>query len=471
MSKEVYLDYNSTTPLDPKAKDALIKWAEIAKNPSSSCKSAKRCRAMIEAAKDTLLEHTNCSNNPDNKNYYHVVFTSGATESNCFILRACASAYLRRMQTKPTIIISAIEHDSIISCCESLEEDGMANIIYIKPNCEGAIPSEAVENAIRNSENVALISIMYANNEIGTINNVRDIGEMAHRHSIPLHVDAVQIFGKYRIKIPESNIDALSVSFHKLYGPMGIGVLFIKGALVDGYGLVGIINGNQQFKLRGGTENVMSIASSIVALERTFDKRESKNDHLLHLRQYLIDELTKIYPRGDYPKYVIKNRRDEADMSNIDYDPASLGIRQGRIIDTTFAPVEIIIFGPPDNQPHRYIPNTVLISVVKNVHDKYGVFCNVKLKDDLDKRGFVVSIGSACNTQKKEKSHVLKAIECPDVVGRGVLRISFGDQTTKSEISGFVKAFKECCDKQIATTAKKSKSESGKKTTRKKQSK
>ncbi len=455
MVNEVYLDYNSTTPINEKARAALNDWAMISKNPSSDCKSARKCRAMIDESKRILMEHTSCSLNPSHKNYYYVIYTSGATESNCFILKECAMAYYRKLQIKPCIIVSAVEHDSILSCCEYMSNNNMADIVYIKPNCEGAIPSTAVENAIRSNSNIALISIMYANNEIGVINNVRDIGALAHSNNIPLHVDAVQMFGKYKIKLPDSNIDAMSASMHKLYGPVGVGLLFVRKELVDGYGLEAQIHGKQQAKLRGGTENVMGIASSIVALKHTFANRESKNDHLLNLRKYLIAELGKIYPIGDYPKYVIKSRRDEADMSNIDYDPASLGIGK-RKVETSidFEPVEIIIFGPPVNQPFRYIPNTVLLSVVKNVHDKYGVFCNVKLKRDLDKRGFVVSIGSACNTSNSERSHVLKAIECPDVVSRGVIRISFGDMTKKSEINEFINAFRECCEKQIVKDAK-----------------
>ena len=446
----VFLDNNGTTPINQAVKEEFIKWLDITANPSSSYKAAIQTKKMIQTNKEALLEHAFCSSNVKSANCYQVTYTSGASESNCFIIRACVAAYHQKCKIKPCVIISAIEHESIMSCCNDLAEHDMAEIIYIMPNYEGTVLVKSVESALSEHNNVALVSIMFANNEIGTINNVKEIGAIAHNHRVPLHVDAVQMFGKFQINIPSNNIDAMSVSFHKMGGPVAIGALFIRSELIENYGLCAMINGTQQGGLRGGTEAYPAIAASGVALKQAFMHRGDKNTKLLELRNLLINGFAKIYPIGSYERYLRRDMQSSIDTYTTIYDPSKLGFGDNKkVVQLEFEPVEIVVLGPQQNESVRFLPNTVLFSIVKNVHDRYGPFCNGKLKNDLERKGFIVSIGSACHTSNPERSHVLKAIECPDIVARGIIRVSIGDYNTRSDIVEFLKMLKVCCERQI----------------------
>jgi cysteine desulfurase len=413
----IYLDNNGTTPMDKKTIKELAKWCEKAQNPSSSSKYAKCSKKILNKGKKKLLEHCSC-----NKENYTAIYTSGATESNCFIIRSLVSGYKKKMKKIPTIIISSIEHESIISCCESLKEDKTAKIKYVKPNIYGIIEVNEVEKQIKDSKNVCLVSIMYANNELGTINNIRKIGKIVHKYNIPFHTDAVQIFGKKRINIPKDNIDALSLSFHKFNGMKGLGVLFINNKVIKRYDLHAQINGNQQEHLRGGTENIPAIASSLITLKNTFKNRVSKNNKMRNLRNLLIQELENKYTFINYKDILNYNKNLESKEK-----------------------IGLVILGKENNNMINNLPNTILLSVIKND----GKICNVKLKEELDKKGVVVSIGSVCNTNNKNASHVLSAINAPDIVKRGVLRISLGDTTTKKNIKDFVNIFEKSINKQL----------------------
>ena len=457
----VYLDNNGGTQMDDKAAKTMSQWCLMAKNPSSSSKCAKKSKDLIKLTKEEILKHCKCPIKKSSPNSYSVIFTSGATESNCMIIRSIVSSYRRLLKSKPNIIVSAIEHESIISCCKSLEKHNEADIIYIMPNIEGKIPISSIEQSI--NENTALISVMFANNEIGTINNVAEIGELAKRYQIPYHCDAVQGFGKFQIDLPHNSIDVLSASFHKLNGPQGLGILILKNTLIDEYELEGQITGTQQDGLRGGTENVPAIAGAAKAFEVAFQDRGAKNEKMFQLRHQLIEGLSKIYPIGSYTDYVRRAERAKVDAFPIEYDPSSEGYtdpesrKKGKSIYVDeVKPVEIVILGPPNEERKCYLPNTLLFSVVKNKLDRHGPFCNVKLKEDLDKKGIVVSIGSACHTADQDISHVMKAIRMPENVGRGVIRVSFGDHNTVSDVKDFLKAFETCSKKQIAGLSSKS---------------
>lgn len=406
--KIIYLDSNGTTLICPEAKEAYQKWIQCY-NASSSSQVAKSAKLMMEKAKNYVLKHCGTT-----KKDYTVVFTSGATESNCFIIRSTVEAYNRIRKIKPHFIISSIEHHSILECAKSVEEAGYAEVTKVEPNMYGCILPEDVEKHIK--PNTCMISIMYANNETGSINNIPKIGEIAHKHKIPLHTDAVQLFGKYPVNLAKSNVDALSASFHKLYGPKGIGLLIIKNDLIEGYNLQGQICGSQQNGLRGGTENIPAVASSMEAIKCTFKNRKGKNKKLLKMRNYIIDQFkkSKIISFGDYSSYL--------------GDPVPGKVQEN----------EIVVLGPPINKPNYYLPNTLLISIAKN---KGKDFCNVKFKKELDKQGIVVSIASACLTSYDQASHVMTAIGAPHVIKRGVLRISMGDSNTMDEIKTFLKKF------------------------------
>jgi cysteine desulfurase len=418
----VYFDNNATTLICEPAKKEHTKWLGCY-NASSDSKIAKPAKNLLEKAQDALLAHCGVSTAT-----HTVIFTSGATESNCLMIKSCVKAYKRKLLEKgseliPHVVSSSTEHHSIIECLHALEESGEADVTLVDPTIYGNIMPEDVEKAIR--PNTCLISIMFANNEVPVINNVESIGEIAHKHRVPMHSDCVQIFGKYKIDINKNNIDALSASAHKFYGPKGVGILIVSNNLIEGYKLTAEIHGSQQHGLRGGTENIAGIASTMIALKTAFKSRKEKNQKLFKLRELLLQKLAKIYKIGDFTNYV--NESDKAEEKD---------------------DVEIISLGPPDDKKGFILPNTLLLAIAKN---KGKPFCNVDFKKFLDAKNFVVSIGSACLTKSDKASHVLTAIGAPPVIKRGVIRISFNDYNTIDEIDKFIKAFqlgvkKQCGD-------------------------
>jgi cysteine desulfurase len=423
-SDTIYFDNNATTLICAPAKKTYIEWLSCY-NASSNSRLAKPIKTVISKATDILLDHCNISTAT-----HTAIFTSGATESNCFIIRACVKAYKKKLieknsTMKPHIICSALEHHSSIECLKDLEETGDVDVSYIIPTIYGNVLPEDVEKAIK--PNTCLITIMFANNEIPVINDIKSIGKIAHKNNIPMHSDCVQVFGKYKINVPENNIDALSLSAHKFYGPKGIGALIINNNLIEGYGLTAEINGSQQNGLRGGTENVAGIASLITALKQSFINRAPKNKKLYNLRNYLLSRLKENYKFGDFLSYV----------NNTDVESREI--------------LEIVSLGPPDEEKDFILINTVLISIIKN---KGRPFCNVLLKNFLDDKNCVVSIGSACLTNNESSSHVLSSIGAPSIIKRGVIRISFGDNNTISEIDKFIKLFKLGIEKQFVDVKK-----------------
>lgn len=422
-TKVIYLDNNGTTRICKDSIKAMVIWLDARANPSSDSIVAKKSKELLDCARKYILKHCGTS-----QNKYTVIFTSGASESNCFILRAVTESYWRCTNKKPHIITSATEHKSIIKCCNSLKTSGSADITFIEPNAYGCISPELIKKSI--TSRTALISIMASNNEIGCINNIKNIGAVAHAKNIPFHTDAVQSFGKYKISLPKNNIDALSSSFHKLYGPMGIGLLIISNDLISGYGITGQISGTQQSELRGGTENVPAIAGAIAALKHTFTDRDKKNNKLATLKKQLLYELEQSIPRGKYENYFAKKKPTRN---------------------------EFFLFGPVPNDNTRVpnvLPNTALLCFVKNAAPKSqasnnNTFCNINLKKGLSRKNIIVSIGSACSTTSTHASHVMYAIKAPDIVRQGVVRVSMSDSTTKAEISTFVKELVICVKKQM----------------------
>jgi cysteine desulfurase len=414
--KTIYFDANGTTLMCQQAIKAHTEWLTCY-NPSSDSRLSKPARRAIEDASEYMLENCGVSSAT------HVcLWTSGATESNCFIIKSCVTAYKRKLLEKssllkPHIICSSIEHHSSIECVKQLEELGEIDVSWIAPTIFGMVIPKDVSNAIR--PNTCLITIMYANNEIPSCSDVASIGEIAKNRGIPFHSDCVQVFGKYAIDVKKCSIDALSASAHKFYGPKGVGILIINKKLIEGYHLHAELTGSQQFGLRGGTENVAGIVSTTVAHKVTMSKRNEKNEKLYKLSTYLKKKLSELYPIGDYTSYV-------------------------KSPDAEREPFEVVFLGAEKKE--NSLCNTVLLSFAKN---KGKPFCNVELKKKLDAGKCVVSIGSACLTSSDSASHVLKAIGAPSVIKRGTIRISFSDSNTTVEIDTFVKILTQSVEKQI----------------------
>ena len=413
-----YLDNNGTTLISLQSKKTYIEWLSCY-NASTSSKIAKSAKELLIKAQDIILSHCGVSTAT-----HTALFTSGGSESNCLIIRSCVKAYKKKLSESgssllPHIILSATEHNASMECVKDLVECGEIEVNYIQPTIYGNILPEDIEAEIK--PNTCLVSVMYANNEIPVINNIKEISNITHKHRVPLHTDAVQVFGKYKINIKTDNIDALSASAHKFYGPKGVGLLILNNDLINGYRLTAEINGSQQSGLRGGTENIPGIASLMSALKYAFIKRADKNKHLYKLRKRFLDKSHKIFKFVDYTSYIYDKKDNKNKEPYVRSD------------------LELVSLGPPEDKKSFILPNTVLLAVCKN---RGKPFCNVQLKNDLDKKGFVVSIGSACNTKSTKSSHVMDSIGAPPVVKRGVIRISFGDNNTMKEVDNFVIALK-----------------------------
>lgn len=435
MSKDiVYLDNAAETFVH---KDVITSWNQWAKknfNKSSSTKFAQPTKEIFDVAYNYILKLLNV---PE----YKCIFTSGATESNSTAIRMVVSAYANIKKIKPHIICSATEHKSVIECIEDLLEKGEITVTWIKPTYTGIVLKDDIKRAI--TPDTCLAICMYANNETGVINSVQEIGAILHQHKIPLMSDCVQIFSKFRINMMSSYIDILTASFHKFHGPPGCGLLVINNELIEGYKIKrGIINGSQQFGLRGGTENIPAIAASLTAMKLTYDNRDIKNAHLLKLKEYLLDNLVKVYnyiPIIDIlnKKFNIKNK-NTACFTILGEDPTNMELT---------------------------LPNILMISIINPIelhyiiNDKFSptnvnqTFCNVRLKKDLDDMKIVISISSACLTSSKKASHVLYSMNMPAVVRKGVIRISFSDYTKKDDIDKFISGLKICVSKQFTDKA------------------
>jgi cysteine desulfurase len=254
-----YLDANGTTLMSEKTIGVINRWFNRG-NPSSIYSSASESQKLMNSFRSFIAKECEID-----QNEWEILFTSGASESNSHILTSAARSYAMKTGNMPHIISTAIEHKSIIKCCELLERDQLATLTIVKPMINGLIDPESIAREIRS--NTCIITCMSANNETGAINNIQRIGELAHAQNIPFHTDAVQIFGKSIIKPIIHNVDALSISMHKINGPLGCGLLIISKLLVEGYELSPHICGTQNSGLRGGTENLPAIAGSFAAFK------------------------------------------------------------------------------------------------------------------------------------------------------------------------------------------------------------
>ncbi len=401
------MDNNGTTHICSTA-SKMIEQFKDSGNPSSSSVWGQKSKKMIEDAQKFL--HKWLGTNPTS---YEIIWTSGATESNCWILRSIMESVKKTGKLKPHIILSSVEHKSLLTCAESLKDLGL-EFSLARPTIRGIVEPDEVKRLIKS--NTVLISIMSANNETGAINPVSKIGELAHEHKIPFHTDATQLFSKERMNPGRSNIDAMSVSFHKLHALKGVGALIIRKKFLEGYGLTGMISGSQQGGLRGGTENVCGIASAFGAMKEVFTDRPKKIRHQQELTQLFLNLMGEKFPK-------------------IDYEEAM------KFGDDAVKTASWTLLGPESKKGR--LTNTVLLSIL--TPEK---FCNKKLKDYLCSQYIDVSIGSACNTNDPKASHVLTAIGAPPIVRRGTIRISISDYTTKTEINKLIHALTQGIKKQ-----------------------
>ena len=373
MEKLIYLDNAATTKTAPEVVEAMLPYfTEHYGNPSSVYGFAAANKEVITRQREIIAGTLGAKDN-------EIYFTAGGTESDNWALTAAAEAYGDKGKH---IITSRIEHHAILHTCQYLEKRGY-EVTYLDVDENGLVNPADVEAAIR--PDTILVSIMFANNEIGTIQPIREIGEITRRKGVLFHTDAVQAFGQIPIQVDECGIDMLSASGHKLNGPKGIGFLYIrKGVKIRSF----IHGGAQERKRRAGTENVPGIVGLGKAVElavQTMDERAAKETELRD--------------------YMIRRIEEEIPYCRLNGDSA------------------------------KRLPN--------NVNFSFRFIEGESLLIMLDMKGICASSGSACTSGSLDPSHVLLAIGLPHEIAHGSLRITLGADTSKEDLDYVVDCLKE----------------------------
>jgi cysteine desulfurase len=429
MDEYTYLDNNGTTIMPNTVKDEIFKWMNKG-NPSAFYAESMNTPKLIEKFKDKVANICEL-----NRNDYEIIITSCASESNNFILRSAASGFISCTRRLPHIIISSIEHKSLMECAIDLKKNERIELSIVPPNTEGYIASVDVGPYLQ--ANTALVCVMSANNETGIINNTESIGNILIGRRIPFYVDCVQTFGKFPVRPERKNITAFCASFHKLGGPPGIGILVALKSFIRGYKLKAEICGAQNNGFRGGTENIPYIAGSLAAMRETYTNRELKNKNMMALQLFTIRALMSKIPTSFFQLWT------DLDKINV------TGIPNYK--NTNLPPnVEMVVMGTPELIPgERYkkiLPNTIMLAfIIHNVKDIKEDFvegggdieanarpiCNYKMATLLQKAGIIVGLGSACNSG--QNSYVLASMGVPKVVASSTIRISYCDTSSEKD--------------------------------------
>ncbi|MBO5056497.1 MAG: cysteine desulfurase NifS [Lachnospiraceae bacterium] len=377
MNKIIYLDNAATTKTAKEVVDAMLPYfAENYGNASSIYGLGAASKKVMNESREVIAESLGAA--PQ-----EIYFTAGGSESDNWALIAAAEAYESKGRH---IITSKIEHHAILHTCDYLKKRGF-EITYIDVDENGILKLDELKRAIRSD--TILISVMFANNEIGTVQPIKEIGEIAKEHGILFHTDAVQAYGHLPINVDEYHIDMLSASAHKINGPKGIGFLYIrKGVKIRSF----IHGGQQERSRRAGTENIPGIAGYGAAVKRAMASLEERIKRETELRDYLIERISKEIP------YCRLN-----------------GDRTKRL------------------------PN--------NVNFSFQFVEGESLLIMLDMKGICASSGSACTSGSLDPSHVLLAIGLPHEIAHGSLRLTLSEENTKEEIDYTVESIKEIVTK------------------------
>ncbi|MGC8837331.1 MAG: cysteine desulfurase NifS [Anaerolineae bacterium] len=368
MAQEIiYLDHAATTPVDPRVVEAMLPyWTEQYGNPSSIYSLGRAAARALEDARETVANILHCEPR-------EVIFTSCGTESDNLAIRGVAFA--RRAAGKGNhIITSSIEHHAVSHTVEQLAKHFGFEATFLPVDRYGVVDPDEVRKVIR--KDTVLISIMYANNEIGTIEPIAEIGAIAREHGIPFHTDAVQAGGALSLDVNALNVDLLSLSAHKFYGPKGVGVLYARRGVSFWPMQTG---GGQERNRRAGTENVPYIVGLATALRLAYEELEEHNARLVRLRDRLIQGVLQSIPDSQ-------------------------------------------LTGHPTNR----LPNSA--SFVFRGIEGESILLN------LDMEGICASSGSACTSASLEPSHVLLALGLPHEVAHGSLRLTLGRSNTEEQV-------------------------------------
>lgn len=372
MKKVIYLDNAATTKTRPEVVEAMLPYfTELYGNPSSVYEFATPSKQAVAAARETIAASIGAKTN-------EIYFTAGGSEADNWALKATAEAYRDKGNH---IITSKIEHHAVLHTCEYLEKNGF-EVTYLDVDENGVVKLEELKKAIRPT--TILISIMFANNEIGTVQPVKEIGAIAKEHGILFHTDAVQAYGHLPVDVDDCQIDMLSASGHKINGPKGIGFLYIRtGVKIRSF----VHGGAQERKRRAGTENVTGIVGFGKAAEIAMETMEERRKKEAGLRDYLIEKVMKEIP------YTRLN-----------------GHRTDRLPNNA-------------NFAFQFIEGESLLIM-------------------LDGKGICGSSGSACTSGSLDPSHVLLAIGLPHEIAHGSLRLTMSEENTIEEMDFVVESLK-----------------------------
>lgn len=381
--KSIYLDYSSTTPVDKAVVEAMSKaWTEDYGNPSSVHRFGQKAKVLLSQTRDKVASLLGCDSS-------EIYFTSGGTEADNLALKGVT--YAARKKGKH-IITTQIEHHAVLHSAEYLAQSGY-DVTFLPCDGNGLIDAADLKSALK--EETTLVSIMMVNNETGEVQPIRAMAEICREAGVLFHTDAIQAVGKIPVNISDLGVDLLSLSGHKIYGPKGIGALYIrKGVRVAPM----IHGGSHEKRKRAGTENMPAIIGLAAALELVTARMDEENRRLAQLRDYFIDEVqSKV-------KDVFQNgSRDN-------------GVPQ--IVNLSFKGAE---------------GESIILS--------------------LDLKGVAVSSGSACTSGSLDSSHVLKAMKVDDLLAQGSIRFSLGYQTTKADLDYTISILPDIIDRLRSMSA------------------
>lgn len=383
----VYFDHAATTPLDERVLETMKPYfTKNYGNANSPHQMGNDAKVAVEEARETVAEIIGAEP-------AEIIFTSGGTESDNCAIKGVVNA-----TGKNEIITSPLEHHAVLHTAEAAKRQG-AQPVYLEPDSKGVIHPEQVEKAI--SDDTALVSLMHVNNEIGSINPLREISEICKKHNIPFHSDTVQSAGKIPIDVDELGLDFLSISGHKIYGPKGIGLFYMRHATPW---LPWMHGGSQERRRRGGTLNVPGIIGLAKALELAVNEMDDHRKHFLKLRKHLLEGLEKKF----------------GDRCQINGD-----VENG-------------------------VPHIINISFIDDNGE--GIDGEMLILN-LDVEDICVSSGSACTSGAMEPSHVLTGIGLDSEIANSSIRVSLGKQNTIPEIDYFLEKL-EVVIKRMMSTAK-----------------
>jgi cysteine desulfurase len=380
MLSQIYLDYAATTPVDARVLEAMMPFFSTSfGNPSSVHRYGQQAEAAVESARETVASILNCR-------AAEIVFTSCGSESDNLALRGAALA-ARERSGAYRILASKAEHHAVSKTAEQLEKHFDFEVKWLDVDEHGMVQPQTVESAL--DDKTALVSVMYANNEIGTINPIREIAEICRRHNVLFHTDAVQAAAYLPVDVEMLGVDLLSLGGHKFYGPKGVGALYVR----KGTPLIPAqTGGGQEYGLRAGTQNVPYIVGFSEAMRLTAQERAERSTHVKPLRDRIIGSVLETIPDSQLTGHMGSRLPNHASFAFKDVD--------GNLLLTL-----------------------------------------------LDAAGFACSSGSACKTGNPEPSEVMDAIGLSREWGLGSLRVTLGKDSNFKEVDLFLKALPALIEK------------------------